>query len=57
LGAFYPRIFARKTSEVEEIPSEILCPGCGTGLELDEKEIKEKMFTCPECKETFHVTD
>jgi hypothetical protein len=44
-------------TNAQTLPEEILCPGCGTGLELDEKEIKEKMFTCPECKETFHVTD
>lgn len=30
----------------------VVCPRCGSELELDESEFKAKQYTCPKCKNT-----
>ena len=39
----------------EILPIDFKCPNCGIELELEDKERKEKKFTCPECNSLVEV--
>jgi hypothetical protein len=41
----------------EESPYDdyVECPQCGTALELDETELEQGWFTCPECHEVVNI--
>lgn len=38
-------------------PFEIKCPNCNAELELDYKELQEKMFICPSCNNVISISD
>jgi hypothetical protein len=41
--------------EPELTGEEVECPYCGVTLELDEKELEQGWFTCPECGEETNI--
>lgn len=41
--------------EPELSGQEVECPYCGVTLELDEQELEQGWFTCPECEEETNI--
>ena len=41
--------------EPELTGEEVECPYCGVTLELDEQEIEQGWFTCPECEQETNI--
>jgi DNA-directed RNA polymerase subunit M/transcription elongation factor TFIIS len=39
------------------LPPTIMCPYCGTGMELDEDERAAKVLECPACKKSIAATN
>lgn len=40
---------------LEPAQEEVVCPYCGIELELDEKDLAQGWFTCPECDEETNI--